>query len=368
MLQVDNNSSKSCFSHSFVIVLVPLLFLIGLILGYVGVVPLKVELHPLIIVAFIFVVFMFFVRHNANYAACRMRGSFAMMEESLQTELRANALTIMGRTKSTLHVKDFMAEYYKDIRNDNFARVAPSVFPMMGILGTFIAIALSMPDFTVQDLGALDHEISVLLSGIGTAFYASIYGIMLSLIWTYFEKSGNTKVDKNIYDLEKLYDSRVWKKSELIKHEHMQSELKDQQIVQTLKEMFNMDFIKELNEQYLKNFTTIVNDTTSSFSELTNHMQNASTELRITLDKIHDRKESVNAVSTIKENIEGFNSNAKNLQKSMQRFDGTVDHTFDKIDSEVGQIVEKLSTFARIISEQNQMILQNMALLKEDKK
>ncbi len=368
MLQLDNNSSKSCFSHSFIIVLLPLLFVVGLVLGYVGVVPLKVELHTLLIVAFIFIVFMFFVRHNANYAACHMRGSFLRMEENLQAELRANALTIMGKTKSTLHVKDFMAEYYKDIRNDNFARVAPSVFPMMGILGTFIAIALSMPDFTVQDLDALDREISVLLSGIGTAFYASIYGIMLSLIWTYFEKSGNTKVDKNIYDLEKLYDSRVWKKSELIKHEHIQSELKDQQIVQTLKDTFNMDFIKELNEQYLKNFTTIINDTTSSFTELTNHMQHASTELRITLDKMHNRQESVNAVSMIKENIEGFNSNAKNLQRSMERFDGTVEHTFDKIDSEVGQIVEKLSTFATIISDQNQMILQNMAILKEDKK
>jgi len=250
---------------------------------------------------------MFFVRHNANYAVCHMRGSFARMEESLQTELRANALTIMGKTKSTLHVKDFMAEYYKDIRNDNFARVAPSVFPMMGILGTFIAIALSMPDFTVQDLEALDREISVLLSGIGTAFYASIYGIMLSLIWTYFEKRGSSKVDKNIYDMEKLYDSRVWKKAELIKHEHMQSELKDQQIVQTLKEMFNMDFIKELNEQYLKSFTTIVNDTTNSFTQLSDHMQNASSELRVTLDKVHDRQESVNAVTTIRENIEGFN-------------------------------------------------------------
>ncbi len=368
MLQLDNNSSTSCFSHSFIIVLLPLLFVVGLVLGYVGVVPLKVELHTLLIVAFIFIVFMFFVRHNANYAACHMRGSFLRMEENLQTELRSNALTIMGKTKSTLHVKDFMAEYYKDIRNDNFARVAPSVFPMMGILGTFIAIALSMPDFTVKDLDALDREISVLLSGIGTAFYASIYGIMLSLIWTYFEKSGNTKVDRNIYDLEKLYDSRVWKRSELIKHEHMQSELKDQQIVQTLKETFNMDFIKELNEQYLKNFTTIVNDTTGSFTELTNHMQHASTELRITLDKMHNRQESVNAVSMIKENIEGFNSNAKSLQKSMERFDGTVEHTFDKIDSEVGQAVEKLSTFARIISEQNQMILQNMAILKEDKK
>ena len=97
-------------------------------------------------------------------------------------------------------------------------------------------------------------------------------------------------------------------------------------------------------------------------------MQHASTELRVTLDKMHSRQESVNAVFMIRENIEGFNSNAKNLQKSMERFDGTVEHTFDKIDSEVGQIVEKLSTFARIISEQNQMILQNMAILKEDKK
>ena len=365
MLQFDNNTQTSCISHVFFILLVPFLFLVSLILGYMGIVPLKVELHTLLIVAFIFVVFMFFVKHNANYAVCHMRGSFAMMEESLQAALRANALTIMEKTKSTLNVKDFIAEYYKDIRNDNFARVAPSVFPMMGILGTFIAIALSMPDFTVKDLSALDREISLLLSGIGTAFYASIYGIMLSLIWTYFEKSGSSKVDKNIYDMEKVYDGRVWKESELIKHRHMQSELKDQQIVQTLKETFNLDFIKELNEQYMKNFKTIIDDTSSSFNQLADHMQAASSELRSTLDKIHERQESVNAVSIIRENIEGFNSNAKNLQRSMERFDGTVEHTFDKIDSEVGQIVEKLSSFARVISEQNQMILQNMAAQRE---
>ena len=365
MLQLDNTNAKSCFPHSFVIVLLPLLFLVGLILGYVGVLPLKVEIHTLIIITFIFIVYMFFVRHNANYAACHMKGSFSRMEEQLQSELRANALTIMGKTKSTLHVNDFMAEYYKDIRNDNFARVAPSVLPMMGILGTFIAIAISMPYFTVKDHDALDQEISILLSGIGTAFYASIYGIALSLIWTYFEKRGNTKVDKNIYDLEKLYDSRVWKKAELIKHEHMQSELKDQEIVQTLKETFNMDFIKELNEQYLKNFTAIVNNTTDSFSELNDHMREASSELRDTLNRVHDRQESVNAVDVIKNNIEGFNSNARNLQTSMERFDGTVDHTFTKIDSEMGEIVNKLSTFASIISEQNQMIIEKMDALKE---
>ncbi len=368
MQQFDRQNSASCASHSLVILLVPFLFLLGLILAYFGIFPINVELHTFGIVAFIFIVFVSFVRHNANYAVCHMQGSFFKMEEELQAALRANALTIMGKTKSTLHVEDFISDYYKEIRNDNFARVAPSVFPMLGILGTFIAIALSMPDFTVKDLSALDREISVLLSGIGTAFYASIYGIMLSLIWTYFEKRGITKVDKQSYDLEKLYGKRVWKKSELIKHEHMQSELKDQQIVQTLKETFNMDFIKELNEQYLKNFTTIIHDTTNSFTKLTVHMQEASSELRDTLENIHKRTEGVKAVSMMESNIEGFNKNAQNLQKSMERFDGSVDHTFDKIDEELGQAVDKLATFARIVSEQNELILENIKTLKQEEK
>ncbi|MDQ7083740.1 MAG: MotA/TolQ/ExbB proton channel family protein [Sulfurovum sp.] len=315
MPQFDKNDRTSCISHSIAILLVPFLFVLGLVLAYLGLFTLKVEIHTLGIVGFIFVVFAFFVKHNANYSVCYMKNSFSKMEEDLQSALRANALTIMGKTKSTLHVKDFIAEYYKDIRNDDFARVASSVFPMMGILGTFIAIALSMPDFSVQDLGSLDREISLLLSGIGTAFYASIYGIMLSLIWTYFEKRGMAKVDNQIYDLETLYGKRVWKHSELIKHEHMQSELKDQQIVQTLKETFNMDFIKELNEQYLKNFTTIINDTTNSFTKLTVHMQEASSELRETLENVQTRKESVIAVQAMEKNIAGFNENAKKFTK-----------------------------------------------------
>jgi hypothetical protein len=48
------------------------------------------------------------------------------------------------------------------------------------------------------------------------------------------------------------------------------------------------------------------------------------------------------------------------------RLRGTVEHTFYKIDSEIGEVVEKLSAFASIISEQNQMILENLASQKED--
>jgi len=368
MVQLDTPSSTSCISHSLAILLIPFLFLLGLILANLGIFSLKVEAHTLVIVSFIFIVFLFFIKHNANYAVCYMKGTFGQMEEELHEALDENSLTIMGKTKSTLHVKDFIAEYYQDIRNDNFARVAPSVFPMLGILGTFIAIALSMPDFTVQNTEGLDREISLLLSGIGTAFYASIYGIMLSLIWTYFEKRGMAKVDKQIIDLEKVYGAKVWKESELIKHRHMQSELKDQQIVQTLKETFDMDFIKELNEQYLKNFTTLIHDTSESFTKLTIHMQEASAELRSTLENMSSKKEGLDAISLMQNNIEGFNTNAQSLQQSMERFDNSVEHTFENIDKELGTAVEKLSTFGRIISEQNQLILKNMAILKQKEK
>jgi ABC-type transporter Mla subunit MlaD len=129
-----------------------------------------------------------------------------------------------------------------------------------------------------------------------------------------------------------------------------------------------MDFIKELNDQYLKNFTTIIHDTTNSFTKLTVHMQEASSELRDTLENVHHRQASVDAVAAMEKNIEGFNKNAQNLQKSMERFDGTVDHTFEKIDAELGQAIEKLAAFAGIISEQNEQILENMATLQQQEK
>ncbi|MEA3492377.1 MAG: MotA/TolQ/ExbB proton channel family protein [Campylobacterota bacterium] len=362
MIPSDRLDKPHCFSQFFAIFIFPLLFMLGLIVGYLGFIPINVEIHTLIIIFLIFLIFAFFVKHNANYAVCQMRSSFERMEEDLHSALEENSLTIMGETKSTLAIRGFISEYYKEIRNDDFAKVAPSVFPMLGILGTFVAIALSMPDFTVKDLNALDREITILLSGVGTAFYASIYGIFLSLLWTYFEKRGISKVDRNIHDLERIYDKRIWKKSELIKHEHMQSELKDQQIVETLKETFNLDFIKEINEQYLRNYKVIIDDTTNSFTLLSDQMKMASMELRKTLTLIQSREESINAIAHIKKNIESFNTNAENLHKALNHFDGTVDHTFEKIDSEVGEIVEKLGDFAFMLSEQNREIQRKLQL------
>ncbi len=97
-------------------------------------------------------------------------------------------------------------------------------------------------------------------------------------------------------------------------------------------------------------------------------MQVSSAELRKTLEMIQSRDESVNAVAHIKSNIEEFNKSAKNLHGVLERFDGTVDHTFEKIDSEVGQIVEKLADFAFMLSEQNREIQHKLRLQQQKEK
>jgi biopolymer transport protein ExbB/TolQ len=359
MEQSGLKTGGTCSGIFMTILIVPLLFVVALGVGYVGWIPLKVELHTLVTIGVIFVIFLFFIRHNASYSACRIRHNRTTMEDHLQAGLKANALTIMGQTKSTLSVRDFAQEYFKDIRDDNYARVASSIFPMLGILGTFIAIALSMPDFTVSSGDKLDHEISLLLAGIGTAFYASIYGIFLSLWWIFFERRGLASIERLTQQLESLYGDKIWKKSELVKHEHVQAELKDQKIIQTLRETFNLDFIRDLNEQYIKNYKMIIDDTTHSFEQLTRHMSTAASELRETLMTLQSRQESVNAVAAIKENIEAFHQSAQILNDNLARFDQSVEHTFEAIDRELAESVMRLSKMGETIARLHTKLSEN---------
>ncbi len=129
---------------------------------------------------------MFFVSHNAWYSFATFRNSINNVTEEIDKYLLTNELVIASKKKSFGNIEHFFDNHVKNIRNDNFANIAASIFPTLGILGTFTAIAISMPNFTVESKEALENEITILLSGVGTAFYASIYGIFLSIWWTFF--------------------------------------------------------------------------------------------------------------------------------------------------------------------------------------
>jgi hypothetical protein len=289
-----------------------------------------------------------------------MRNRYVNLQKELQQSIKDNSLTIFNETKSTINIEDFITNYYKTFRNDNYASIASSLFPMLGILGTFTAIALSMPDFSSANTDSLDNEISLLLSGIGTAFYASIYGIYLSIVWSFFEKRGLSKVDIDSHQLHDVYASYIWSDSELRRHEHMQHEMRDQKMVQALKETFNLEFIQTLNEKHLENFQTIINETNKNFTTITNHMKIVSTDLKDTIAKIEASKSALTAHEKIERSIKEFTDKTVTFNNTLTNLDATLEKslnlTFTKIDNEVGDIVIKLANFAHSTSEQNKIL------------
>lgn len=65
--------------------------------------------------------------------------------------------------------------------NQNDLELIPSMFTTIGILGTFGGIAYGLWFFNPQDI---ENSIPTLLQGLKTAFFASIFGIALSIIFS----------------------------------------------------------------------------------------------------------------------------------------------------------------------------------------
>ena len=347
-------SPAKCSANFIVISMIPISFFILMLLGYIGLIPINVPIHALGVVGFILFIFLLFIKHNANYSVCKMRSSRPKLEEDLNKKLSQNNLTLQNRTKSMLNINEYLNSYYSNVRNDNFVSVASSIFPMLGILGTFIAIAVSMPDFSVTNTAALDNEISLLLSGVGSAFFASIYGILLSLIWTYFEKRGLSKVDKYFSDIQSEFTNKVWSKEELLIYKYTQYDIKENKFIAALKETFNLDFVQTLNEQHLNSFEKIMTETNSNFTQIANHLQLASSELKETIAQMDSSEAALKARSHIDKSLVDFTVATRSFEKSTKVFsaqlNNSLNRTFEKIDSEVGDIVIKLADFATHVS------------------
>ena len=217
LIELNSRFYTNCkpLSRIFTLLTMPTLLFILVILCYFGVLPLKVEIHSVILIGAIYFIYLFFIRHNAYFVACKFRTLYADLQIALLDYINSNLLTIAQTSKANGSVDDFLQDYTSNLRNSNFSSIASGIFPTLGILGTFISIALSMPDFTSNNIAALDSEITKLLSGVGTAFYVSIYGIFLSIWWIFFEKFGLSRFHHDSYIIKESTKNFFWTKIDI---------------------------------------------------------------------------------------------------------------------------------------------------------
>ena len=344
--------ASNCFFKYFFITLLPLLFVVFLGANFYGFLNIaNITPHIFYTILAIFFIFLLFVPHNAYIAECRIKSRFSETKNELEKSIEDTALTIRGKTKSVLNIKEFLDDYFKGVRNDNFARIASSTFPMLGILGTFIAIAISMPDFTVNNSTELDSQISKLLSGVGTAFYASIFGIFLSLLWNFFERYGLSKIDAFTSSIEKIYNQFIWSQKELVMFQYDTKHIIENEFTKSLKDIFNLDFIKDINKEHLESYEKIIGKTQTGLKDIENSLIQTSNILIHNIKQLGVTSNSIEATKTLESNIEQFNKSAKELKNLLTSFDNVLDIALMKIDNELAESVMHIEQIVKSVKE-----------------
>jgi len=195
-LSVPKERQAHSFFVFFKVIFIPLAIYILAILAYLGVINFQMKFHTIVMMGVILFVAFIFSRHSALVAYSNFLANAKDYKIRLKEFIIAHLFEISSVKKANAKFEDFFESYTRNFRNDNLANIGQAVFPMLGILGTFISIAISMPEFSSSTTNGLEKEIAILLNGVATAFYVSIYGIFLALWWMFFEKIGISKFER----------------------------------------------------------------------------------------------------------------------------------------------------------------------------
>lgn len=81
----------------------------------------------------------------------------------------------------------------------------------LGLLGTFLGLTLGIMGFDTSSSETINTSITSLLSGMGTAFLTSLFGMSLSIIYTFFiEKPWKNKLAKSLYFFTEKLDEKYY--------------------------------------------------------------------------------------------------------------------------------------------------------------
>ena len=298
------------------IVLLPLLIYAFFVFAYFHDFGLKISLVALMLMGAILFVALLFARHSAEFGCFVFERQKNEFKKDLKEYILKTLLTISKDTKSNGNFDDFVKEYSKFARNDSYANIAASVFAIMGILGTFICLAANLPDFSATKGSDFELEISALLVALSTSFYISIYGILLTLWWIFFERFGISRFQRLIKRQKLATLGFFWSKEE-IEQRYMQESIDSfSKISSVFGYVSNQEFFIELDktiEGKFENFTNMLKTEEQTVKVSSEHIKQTMAMLQKTQK---EQKDIVRVYTEILNALYSFNKNLKDLQIS----------------------------------------------------
>lgn len=193
-----------------------------------------------IVSIFLFYVFrLFFVTRKLRRKLVSLSRTFSedlikkdLLFSKVWTDYQESFIEFNGGRKTDDFSYDYLNEKNLLSANTNLKLInsIPATLVGIGILGTFVGLTYGITNFQTNTTEEIKVSIETLLAGMGTAFVSSIYGMFLSLIFTFFEKIQVNSLHNSIhalcYNLDKKFkiskeDERT---IELIRQERLLNE------------------------------------------------------------------------------------------------------------------------------------------------
>ena len=122
---------KICFGEWLKILSIPTLLVVVVLLGFFKIIDFKVESHTLILISIIYIIYLFFIKHNASIAVCKFETNFDILKLRIKEYLNDRIFKASNQLKSLASMDDFFESYKKRLRNDNFSSIASSIFLLL---------------------------------------------------------------------------------------------------------------------------------------------------------------------------------------------------------------------------------------------
>ncbi|MDD3794418.1 MAG: MotA/TolQ/ExbB proton channel family protein [Lachnospiraceae bacterium] len=174
-------------------------------------------------------------------------------------------LAYLRKTNSPCDIGDYIGEY--EINNYTHRRtieMVPDILTSLGILGTFVGLVWGLRGFNPVSYEAMASSVSSLVDGIKVAFVTSIYGISLSMVFSYWMRGAFSRVSESLDNFIDKYYLCAVPPTDATAMNHLLSNQKEQ-----TKVMKGMS--EELAEQMASSFENHVG---SAMQHMNNTMDN----------------------------------------------------------------------------------------------
>lgn len=260
--------------------------------------------------------------------------------------------------------------------NYNVCTQVAGILTALGILGTFLGLVLGLRSFDFSNADQMTSSVEALVGGLNVAFYTSIYGVTLSILYNIIFRRITTGLTQELNHFYDAFNSALEPVSQKAMAERMDSrQAENNALMQEIKELLDERLGERLGYQMSETLTPVFDRIIQSLDSmmLDFHKEQANSLEKI-VDAFVDRMGGAlnSHVKALGESVDELSQAQKTMSVELQRLIKQIVKTSkdtSQINEHAGIILEQLSGYIPILTQTSQdsaKVIENMTQWSED--